>query len=125
MFTFTLGSCEMFSSWFGTSIDDRVDAFNDDLSAGKYSQLYKHFHNDTVDKTEMKNDPDGYWSATPIYTSSNINDYSVSGDTVTGTVETANDPNQPFTMNMEKDGMEYYIRKLNFEGWTGEIKKLD
>ena len=124
-FMLTLGSCEMFINWFGTSIEDRVEAFNDDLSAGKYSVLYKHFHSDTVDRYDMKNDPTNYWDPTPIYPNGNINNYSVSGDTVTGTVDTNGDPNQPFTMEMKKDGMDYYIRKLNFDGWGGEIKKLD
>jgi len=124
-FLFTLGSCDMFVNWFGTSIEGRVDAFDDDLSAGNYSSLYKHFHSDTVDRDNMKTDPTGYWTPTPIYPNGNINNYSVSGDTVTGTVDTDGDPNQSFTMEMKKDGMEYFIRTLNFAGWPGEIKKLD
>ena len=120
---FTLGSCEMFTNWFGTTIEDRVDAFDDDLSAGNYSSLYKHFHSDTVDRDNMKTDPDGYWSATPIYTSSNIKNSSVSGDTVTGTVWNGS-ADLSFTMNMKKDGMEYFIRSLEIDG-SPDIRKLD
>src|SRR6056297_2499310 len=55
-FLFTLGSCDMFINWFGTSIEARVEAFKDDLSAGNYSSLYKHFHSDTELRSSMKND---------------------------------------------------------------------
>ena len=120
---FTLGSCDMFINWFGTSIESRVDAFDDDLSAGNYSGLYKHFHSDTVDRDNMKTDPSGYWTPTPIYPNGNINNYSVSGDTVTGTVWNGSD-DLSFSMDMKKDGMEYFIRRLDITG-SPEIKKLD
>ena len=120
---FSLGSCDMFINWFGTSIESRVDAFDDDLSAGNYSGLYKHFHSDTVDRDNMKTDPTGYWTPTPIYPNGNINNYSVSGDTVTGTVWNGS-TYLSFTMDMKKDGMEYFIRRLDING-SPEIKKLD
>lgn len=122
----TLGSCEMFINWFGTSIEDRVEAFNDDLSAGKYSVLYKHFHYDTVDRTDMKDDPTEYWKDTPIAPengTSKITSYS-SGDTVTGNINNTNIGDKPFSMEMKTDGMEYYIRTLKI-GDSPEIRKLD
>ena len=120
---FTLGSCEMFTNWFGTTIEGRVDAFDDDLSAGNYSSLYKHFHSDTVDRTEMKNVSEDYWSTTSIYPEGNIKNYSVSGDTVNGTVWNGS-ADLSFTMNMKKDGMEYFIRSLEIDG-SPDIRKLD
>ena len=122
-FLFTLGSCDMFINWFGTSIEGRVDAFDDDLSAGNYSGLYKHFHSDTVDRDNMKTDPDGYWTTTSIYPEGNIKTYSVSGDTVTGTVWNGSD-DLSFSMDMKKDGMEYFIRTLEISG-SPDIRKLD
>ncbi len=124
-FMLTLGSCEMFINWFGTSIEDRVEAFNDDLSAGKYSVLYKHFHSDTVDRYDMKNDSTNFWNNTavsPTYGTSRITNYS-SGDTVTGTINNSND-DQSFSMEMKKDGMDYYIRTLEVSG-SPDIRKLD
>src|SRR6056297_3537052 len=115
IFLFTLGSCDMFVNWFGTSIADRVDAFDDDLSAGSYSELYKHFHSDTVDRDSMKNDPTGYWPTTSIYPDGNIKNYSVNGDTVTGTVWNGS-ADLSFSMDMEKDGMDYFIRTLEISG---------
>lgn len=122
-FMLTLGSCEMFINWFGTTIENRVDAFNDDLKAERWSELYKHFHSDTVDRTEMKNDPIGFWSSTSIYNAdSRIVSYS-SGDTVTGTIYNGS-TNLTFSMEMKKDGMDYYIRTLEISG-SPDIRKLD
>jgi hypothetical protein len=124
-FMLTLGSCEMFINWFGTSIEDRVEAFNDDLSAGKYSVLYKHFHSDTVDRYDMKNDASKFWDDTAVssaYGTSRVTSYS-SGDTVTGTINN-NNGDQSFSMEMKKDGMDYYIRTLEISG-SPDIRKLD
>ena len=123
-FLFTLGSCDMFINWFGTSIEDRVDAFNDDLSAGNYSSLYKHFHSDTELRSSMKNDSTNFWNTTsigPDYAPCRIKSYSP-GDTVTGTIYNGSDLS--FSMDMETDGMEYYIRTLKI-GSSPEIRKLD
>jgi len=124
-FLFTLGSCDMFINWFGTSIEGRVDAFDDDLSAGNYSGLYKHFHSDTVDRDNMKNDPTIFWNDTAVssaYGTSSITNYS-SGDTVTGTIRN-NNGDLSFSMDMKKDGMEYFIRTLEISG-SPDIRKLD
>ncbi|MFW6361745.1 MAG: hypothetical protein ACOC2R_08350 [Spirochaetota bacterium] len=124
-FMLTLGSCEMFINWFGTSIEDRVEAFNDDLSAGKYSVLYKHFHSDTVDRYDMKNAPSAYWNTTfvgPDNAPARILSYS-SGDTVTGQIENSS-TSKSFSMQMKKDGMEYFIRTLEISE-SEDIRKLD
>lgn len=125
IFMLTLGSCEMFINWFGTSIESRVEAFNDDLSAGRYSQLYEHFHSDTADRTDMKNDPTTFWNNTfvgPDNAPAKIVSYS-SGDTVTGQIENIN-TSRSFSMQMKKDGMEYFIRTLEITG-SEDIRKLD
>ena len=122
---FSLGSCDMFINWFGTSIEGRVDAFDDDLSAGNYSSLYKHFHSDTEDRVEMKNESTTFWNLTsigPNAGTSRITNYS-SGDTVTGNINNSNG-DFSFSMDMKKDGMEYYIRTLKI-GSSPEIRKLD
>ncbi|MCF7948154.1 MAG: hypothetical protein K9M94_06165 [Spirochaetia bacterium] len=124
-FLFTLGSCDMFINWFGTSIEGRVDAFNDDLSAGNYSSLYTHFHSDTELRTSMKNDALKFWDGTiigPANAPCKIVSYSA-GDTVTGTIRNKYDDFY-FSMDMKKDGMEYFIRTLTI-GSSTEIRKLD
>ena len=121
-----LGSCEMLGLVGGTSIEERVDAFNDDLSGGNYSRLYTHFHPDTVDRESMENDPSGFWSKTAVasdYAPNTITDYSFSGDTVSGTISNDNG-SLGFTMDMQKDGSDYYIRVLAISG-SPEIRKID
>ena len=116
----SLGSCNMFIDWFGTTIEDRVDSFNDDLSAGKLLQLYKHFHSDTKMRSDMQTE--NFWINSPLnYEGTYIVNYNVSGDTVTGTIN--NGSNLNFTMEMKKDGLEYYILTLDI-GSSYEIRKL-
>jgi len=54
LFLAGLSSCDLFVSFFGTTIDDRIDAFRDDVESaqniGNYSNLYTHFHSDTIDR---------------------------------------------------------------------------
>lgn len=121
LFLLTLGSCDMFINWFGTTIEDRVEAFNYDLEANNWGQLYKHFHTDTEDRSIMNA---AYWEGTPLYDEGSITSYSTSGTTVTGIVYTTGDPNRTFTMDMKTDGMEYFIRRLDIDG-NPEIKKLE
>lgn len=120
LFLLTLGSCDMFINWFGTTIEDRVEAFNDDLEAKNWGQLYKHFHNDTEDRSIMD---ETYWVGTALHDEGSITSYSISGETVNGMVWNGT-VNKSFNMDMKKDGLDYYIRRLDIEG-NPEIKKLD
>ncbi len=74
----------------------------------------------------MKNDSTNFWNNTavsPTYGTSRITNYSI-GDTVTGFLDNDNGSNQSFSMEMTKDGMDYYIRTLEING-SPDIRKLD
>jgi len=121
LFIAGLSSCDLFVSFFGTTIDERVDSFRDDVDDAQlsqdYSDLYTHFHSDTIDRDLMKNDPNGdtgYWSDLPFYhdTGDNISTYSVSGTSVSGSMESPNS----FTMEMKKEGLNYMIYHIDIDG---------
>lgn len=120
--TIVLGSCEMFINWFGTTIDGRVDAFDKEINRGDVSQYYKHFHDDTQEKSLMKDDPNNFpWNILDD-NNADIITYNVSGETVTGSMDSDGDPFD-FTMQMKKDGLDYYIRSLVIGG-SYDIRKL-
>lgn len=116
-----LSSCDLFVSFFGTTIDDRIDAFNDDTAAGNISKLYTHFHSDTADYTSMKNDPGTYWFGSVFESGAQIINYSVSGTTVTGT-ETGSD--QSCVVEMKREGLDYKMNKV-YVGGVLEVKKVE
>lgn len=106
---FGMGSCDLF---FGMSIPERIDAFNDDVAAGNLSRLYTHFHSDAEDLYDMRTDPSGYWGTT-VFNSTDalIGSYSVNGDTVTGTIY-----GNPVIVQMKKDGLDYMILSISYNG---------
>jgi len=70
----------------------------------------------------MRTDPDGYWSLSPFYGGSgdNISTYSVSGTSVSGSMESPNS----FTMEMKREGLDYKIYSLNIGG-SWKAKKIE
>lgn len=116
-----LSSCDLFVSFFGTTIDDRIDAFNDDSSAGNLSKLYTHFHSDTVDRDSMKNDPVNYWNGTVFYNEAEIINYSVSGTTVNG-IEDFGD--QSCVVEMKREGLDYMMYHVDVDG-SAVVRKIE
>jgi len=111
---FGMGSCDLF---FGTSIEERIEAFNDDVAAGNLSRLYTHFHPDTVDRDTMVNTPVTYWDNTPFGSGNQIASYSISGDTVTGSLSISG----TITVEMKKDGLDYMILSMTISGSGNDL----
>ncbi len=109
---FGMGSCDLF---FGTSIEERIEAFNDDVAAGNLSQLYTHFHPDTLERDDMTS---AYWSNTPFGSGNQIVSYSISGDTVNGSLSFGG----TITMEMKKDGMDYLIYHMTISGSSSNLE---
>jgi len=114
-------SCDLFVSFFGTTIDERIDAFNDDVADANWNKLYTHFHSDTIDRDTMKNDPAGYWDSSPFWNGAEIVNFSVSGTTVTG-IESFGD--QGVTVEMKREGLDYMMYHLTVDGGF-DIRKID
>jgi len=114
-----LSSCDLFVNFFGTTIDERIDAFNDDAKDGKYSSLYKHFHSDTEERDEMKNDST-YWDSWPMASDNYFDTYSVSGDEVDGKM----DSGQDFDVKMKRDGLDYMMYQLTIDGGF-KVRKIE
>lgn len=107
-----LSSCDLFVNFFGTTIDERIDAFNDDAKDGNLSKLYTHFHSDTKERDDMKNDPDTYWYNSPMASENYIDSYSVSGDDVDGKMTSDQDVN----VKMKRDGLDYMMFEMTIDG---------
>lgn len=103
---FGMGSCDLF---FGMSITERIDAFNDDVAAGNWSSLYTHFHPDTLERDDMTAE---YWSNTPFASGNQIVNYSVNGDTVSGSLSISG----TITVEMKKDGLDYMMYHVTIPG---------
>jgi len=114
------GSCDMFVNFFGTTIDERIDSFNDDAKAGNYSSMYSHFHSDTKERDDMKNDPNTYWNTTPMASENYIDSYSVSGDTASGKLKSGD----TFSAEMKRDGLDYLIYQMDF-GTGFDIRRIE
>lgn len=105
-----LSSCDLFVSFFGTTIDDRIEAFNDDVAAGNYSELKSHFHSDTVQRDDMT---ETYWTTKIQFANkTQIVNYSVSGTTVTGFEDYQGDE---VVLAMKREGLDYMILSLTIK----------
>jgi hypothetical protein len=94
-----LESCTL----FGTSIDDRLDMFEDDLNNADRSGAYTNFHPDT-EAYATAGVLDGFWPyALGSYA---IYDRDISGDSVTATIAGSGGyAARSIKFNMAKDGL--------------------
>jgi hypothetical protein len=94
-----LQSCSL----FGTSIDARLDMFEDDLNSADRSGAYTNFHPDT-EGYATADVLDGFWPyALGSYA---IYGRDISGDTVNATIEGSGGyVAKPIRFNMAKDGL--------------------
>lgn len=127
-----LSSCQVASLLFGVTIDQRIRDFSSGYVNGDYPTLYKNFSTNTQDRNAMKAGT-SYWSNTPFASTDGpqaINNYNVSGSTVTGTFSNSN-ATFDFTMQMQESGMDWYILSLTLSAPSGsssgsyQIKRID
>ena len=109
-------------SLFGTKIDERIDAFIDDLNNSDRSNVYTNFHPDkTADYNAIK-DPSTTWDiwfpvADIPYSISNLDDSD--SDSVTAVISSSGTfgPSNA-TFKMAKDGFDWMIEELTVQGLT-------
>jgi hypothetical protein len=112
-----VGGCDLLGGETMTK-EGRVDAFMSDLKSNNWGSLYTHIHPNHPNRGQLK-DPQS-WNPAPFRDNASFtySNYSESGDTVTITVDDADDEyDGPWTFSMKEDTSDlWYIDGLTGPG---------
>jgi hypothetical protein len=122
------GSCTLLDGILGVTAKERINRFNNDLTAGNYTELYKHFHKTETDQYENIRSA-AYWDTTPFAADyspkiTNIGDpvEGASAVTVSAVLESSQDYQITFTL--KPIDTIYYIEVVDFSDDSFDIRLL-